>query len=143
MTLTQDYQRLRSVLKSIPDTIHAVLSTSFQFHTAVVPGEASGDRRRIVKNRTIDLNCDIIAFDKILQHIRKVQAGTIKCRFRIDNRWRSLTDNWAGEPLSLLPKRRAGYRNTPSEKTRVNIFHNLRNMTRGRHCISHCLVSKS
>ena len=47
---------LRSVLKSIPDTIHAVSSDFVQPATATY--EVSGDR---VKNLTIDLTSDEIS----------------------------------------------------------------------------------
>ena len=54
--------------------------------------------------------------DKLLQHIRKVQARAIKDRFRIENWMISLTDSRGrgGGRNSPRPHRRVGSENTPS-----------------------------
>ena len=43
--LSQGHKRLRRVLKSILDTVHAVPSALFQFDTAALPGGASKDKK--------------------------------------------------------------------------------------------------
>ena len=44
LDLAQGHKRLSRVLKNIPDMIHVVPSTLFQFDAADLPGEASKDR---------------------------------------------------------------------------------------------------
>ena len=45
LELSQGHKRLRRVLRSILDTIHAVPSALFQFDTTALPGEASNDKK--------------------------------------------------------------------------------------------------
>ena len=44
LDLTQGHKRLRRVLRSVPDTIHAVLFALFHFDTATLSSKASNDR---------------------------------------------------------------------------------------------------
>ena len=44
LDLTKGHKILRWVLRSIPDTIHVVLSALLQTDTAALPGEARNDR---------------------------------------------------------------------------------------------------
>ena len=45
LELSQGHKRLRRVLRSVLDTIHAVPSAFFQFDTIALPGEASNDKK--------------------------------------------------------------------------------------------------
>ena len=46
LDLTRGHQNLRSVLRSILDTIHGVSSDLFQPDTATLPGESSDDSKK-------------------------------------------------------------------------------------------------
>ena len=58
LNLTQGHEMPRRVLRSIPDTMYAILSALFHFHTAALPGEASNDR---YSKLTFDPICYVIS----------------------------------------------------------------------------------
>ena len=96
---SSSHQRLRRVLRIIPDTTHAVPSALYLFDSC---SALRRQRRQIIKNITFDPTCDVISDLKIIfcNIFRKFKPGAIKCRFRIENRFdqsSSLADSkWVG-----------------------------------------------
>ena len=94
LDLTRSQQRLKVVLRSIPDTIHALSSVSFQPDMTTLPGESSHKSLNFDQTGVVISGLQII-FRNVFG---KFMLSAIICRLRIDNRSGNFADSRGPTP---------------------------------------------
>ena len=78
LDFTPDQQRILSILRSVPGTIHDTLSALFQLDMATMPDEASDDS-------TKSYHWPYLWLLEKMQTFGKFMPGDVKCPFQVEN----------------------------------------------------------